>query len=333
MSAFKALRGQGTPTGAWVAMSMRAMRRGGLLAGTLGLLLFFSSAQAASAHSQPPPEPNPVLEQVNPGSGCPEAKITLSGKKFGPSGTGKAWFSDFGAVPFGFSEPATISSETSATSMVPIFLVEMNNENSAVYLETTKGKVSNSLPFKLTNLNSCFKGSTGPTGPTGPTGAAGSNGAEGATGATGPEGPAGKEGKEGPAGNEGKEGPAGNEGKAGAEGNEGKAGAEGKEGPAGPTHVASGVVFTPPVGETTILDANSSPGVEVTVKSIDGGEWVLEAKGLGAGCPIPALTDVGGTGFSVGIVSRGCTPGTKIGITVQTSDKDNHEWSFLWVGI
>jgi len=70
----------------------------------VGLLVFFSAAQAASAHnSQPPPEPNPVLEHVTPGSGCPEAKITLSGQKFGPSGTGKAWFSDGAAVPLRLS--------------------------------------------------------------------------------------------------------------------------------------------------------------------------------------------------------------------------------------
>jgi len=152
---------------------------------SVGLFVFFSGAQVASAHNYPPPEPNPVLEEVNPGSGCPQAKITLSGKKLGPSGTGKAWFSDFGAVPFGFPEAATISSETSATSIVPIFLVEMNNENGVVYLETTKGKVSNSLAIKLTNLNSCFKGLTGPTGATG---AAGPTGAGGATGPAGTDG-------------------------------------------------------------------------------------------------------------------------------------------------
>jgi hypothetical protein len=264
--------------------------------------VFLSVSQAASAHHyQPPPEPNPVLEEVSPGSGCPEARIKLSGKKFGPSGTGKAWFSDFGAVPFGFSEPATITSETSATSIVPIFLTEFNNENGVVYLETTKGKVSNSLPFMLTNLNSCFEGSTGPTGPTGPAGAAGSKGAEGATGATGPEG---------------------------------KAGAEGKEGPAGPTHVASGIVFTP-AGTPIILEEDVSPGVEVTVKSETTGEWELDATGLGAGCPFPALTPQFGIGegFSVGIGGSGCNPGTNINVTVVTSDGKNDEWSFLWVGI
>jgi len=284
---------------------MRRFRTARGIGVSVGVLVFFGAAQAASAHhSQPPPEPNPVLEEVSPGSGCPEAKITLSGKKFGPSGTGKAWFSDFGAVPFGFSEPASISSETSATSTVPIFLTELNNENGVVYLETTKGKVSNSIPFKLTSLNSCFKGSTGPTGPTGPTGAtgsagsSGSKGAEGATGATGPEGP------------------------------------EGKEGPAGPTHVASGVVFTPD-GTPIILQEDFSPGVEVTVKLETTGEWALEATGLGAGCPLPALTPQFGVGegFSVGIGGSGCTPGSSINVTVVTSDKENNEWSFLWVGI
>ena len=169
-----------------------------------GMLVFFGASQAASAHHyQPPPEPNPVLEEVSPGSGCPEVKITLTGKKFGPSGTGKAWFSNGAAVPFGFSEPASISSESSATSTVPIFLTELNNENGVVYLETTKGKLSNAIPFKLTNLNSCFKGLTGPSGATGPagaTGAEGSTGATGAAGATGATGPTGEPGPTGPTG-------------------------------------------------------------------------------------------------------------------------------------
>jgi len=201
-----------------------------------GLLVFFSGAQAASAHhSQPPPEPNPVLEQVNPGSGCPEAKITLSGKNFGPTGTGKAWFSDGSAVPFGFSEPAMISSETSATTMVPIFLVEMNNENGVVYLETTKGKVSNAIPFKLTNLNSCFKGLTGPSGATGPTGAAGATGPTGSQGVTGPAGATGAPGSTGEPGPTGPAGSQGSQGAAGAAGATGAAGPTGEPGPTGPS--------------------------------------------------------------------------------------------------
>jgi collagen triple helix repeat protein len=275
---------------------------------SVGLLVFFSASQAASArHYQPPPEPNPVLEEVSPGSGCPEAGVTLTGKKFGPSGTGKAWFSDLGAVPFGFSEPATISSETSATSMVPIFLAELNNEDGVVYLETTKGKVSNSLPFKFTNLNSCFKGSTGATGPTGPTGPTG------ATGATGPAAASGSRGAEG------------------ATGATGPAGPTGKEGPAGPTHVASGIVFTHE-GLVTIIDANFSPGVEVTAELESTGVWHLVSTGLGAGCPVPALTGVGGAGFTVGIAGTDCGEGSML-VTVETSDKGNNEWSFLWVGI
>jgi len=200
-----------------------------------GLLVFFSGAQAASAHhSQPPPEPNPVLEQVNPGSGCPEAKITLSGKNFGPTGTGKAWFSDGSAVPFGFSEPAMISSETSATTMVPIFLVEMNNENGVVYLEATKGKVSNAIPFKLTNLNSCFKGLTGPSGATGPTGAAGATGPTGSQGVTGPAGATGAPGSTGEPGPTGPAGSQGSQGAAGAAGATGAAGPTGEPGSTGP---------------------------------------------------------------------------------------------------
>jgi len=73
----------------------------------------------------------------------------------------------------------------------------------------------------------------------------------------------------------------------------------------------------------------------VTVKLETTGEWALEATGLGAGCPLPALTPQFGVGegFSVGIGGSGCTPGSSINVTVVTSDKENNEWSFLWVGI
>lgn len=204
MTALKARRRKTMDMRAGVVMSVGRVGRVSL-AGTLGLLMFFGGAEMASAHQQPE-EPNPVLEHVTPASGCPEAKITLTGQKFGPTGTGKAWFADGGAVPFGFSEPATITGETSATSTVPIFLAEINNENGAVYLESTKGKLSNGIPFKLTNLNTCFKGGVGAAGPTGPAGATGATGATGprgvtgATGATGATGPRGATGPTGPSG-------------------------------------------------------------------------------------------------------------------------------------
>lgn len=197
MSAFEVVRG--------VVAAMCGGRRlpgagrNSLVGTSVGLLVLFGGAPVASAHSQQQ-EPNPVLEHVTPGSGCPEAKLTLTGKKFGPSGTSKAWFSNGGAVPFAFSEPATVNSETSATSMVPLFLAETNNENGTVYLESARGKLSNAIPFKFTSLDSCFKGGSGATGPTGPagatgttgsTGAAGPQGVTGATGVTGPTGPTG----------------------------------------------------------------------------------------------------------------------------------------------
>jgi hypothetical protein len=141
-------------------------------------------------------------------------------------------------------------------------------------------------------------------------------GADGAKGATGPEGTT---GKVGPAGSTGAPGPEGTGGKAG---------------PAGPTHVASGIVFTPG-GVPTIIESNFSPGVEVTVKLLSAGVWELDATGLGEGCPLPALTPHFGTGegLSVGIQGSGCNPGTSIGVVVHTSDTENREWSFLWVGI
>jgi hypothetical protein len=186
---------------------------------------------------------------------------------------------------------------------------------------------------------------TGATGAQGATGAAGSNGSDGEKGAPGPTGGAGENGKNGEdgvtgaagsTGATGAEGPTGKEGPAGSTGATGSEGPTGNEGPAGPTHVASGIVFTPPFGEPAILiEPNFSPGVNVTVGSTGPGEWVLEATGLGAGCPQPALTSAfnGAAGFTVGTDGSGCSPGVRERVVVQTSDRQNHEWEFLWVGI
>jgi hypothetical protein len=190
--------------GAAVCGTRRPLRAGrtSLRGAALGLLVFLGGAQMASAHYQQQ-EPNPVLEHVTPGSGCPEAKVTLTGQKFGSSGTGKVWFADGAAVPFAFPEPATINGEASATSMDPFFLTETNNEVGSVSLESTKGKLSNAIPFKFTSLNSCFKGgggATGATGPVGATGATGPTGPQGVTGATGAVGPTGAVGATGATG-------------------------------------------------------------------------------------------------------------------------------------
>jgi hypothetical protein len=136
-------------------------------------------------------------------------------------------------------------------------------------------------------------------------------------------------GTAGPQGTTGKVGPAGSTGAPGPQGT------GGKEGPAGPTHVASGVVFTNPEGGVSILEENASPGVTVTVKLLSPAVWELVATGLGEGCPLPALTPQFGAGgtFTVGIQGSGCTPGTNMGVVVHTSDNENREWSFLWVGI
>jgi hypothetical protein len=249
----------------------------------VGLLVFFASAQAASANSQPP-DPNPVLGHVTPGSGCPETKVTLSGQKFGPSGTGKAWFSNSGAVPFAFPEPATISGENSATSMVPLFLTETNNENGVVYLESTKGKLSNSIPFKLTSLNSCFKGVTGATGPIGPTGATGATGASGAsgatgvTGATGATGPAGATGSAGSTGATGATGPTGANGATGATGPTG-VGEPGTTGPTGPA--GSGATSTSYSSAADPAPVVASfDGVEVTTEcNTSTGEATMRIRG------------------------------------------------------
>jgi hypothetical protein len=325
MSVFKALRGPGTRSGAWVAMILRTVRRPSLLAGTMGLLVFFGSAQAASAWH---------LTSVSPTSGCPGTEVAFTGTSFSGSSSGVQWNNPAGLLYTEVGTTAKVISSTKATATVPLFV---STESHAGTVSIDR---SNTVPFTYTALTACLKGATGATGATGPagatgpqgvagatgpTGATGSNGAVGATGATGPTGPAGSTGPSGAAGSNGAEG---------ATGATGPEGPTGKEGPAGPTHVASGVVFT--LGdEARILEPNFSPGVNVTVKLQSPGIWEINATGLGAGCPFPALTPVipSGEAFSVGLQGSGCIPGTSIGVGVHTSDNENHEWSFLWVGI
>src|SRR5262249_47656273 len=153
-----------------------------------------------------------------PNAGCPGTTVTLSGKNFGTPGTGRAAFIA-GVLPFFSLQPATITSNSSATTVVPILLTTAD-QKATVSLVTREGNNSNPVPFTLTSLVSCFKGgggggsgATGPTGPTGPTGATGptgppgggtgGSGVTGATGATGATGPTGEKGEKGDKGENG----------------------------------------------------------------------------------------------------------------------------------
>ena len=224
MSAFKALRGQGTLTGAWVAMSLRALRRGSLLASTLGLLLFFASAQAASAWH---------LTSVSPKEGCAGTVVTFTGTSFGSVGTSAQaqWTNPAGQGNNGTeisTKAKTTVAKTTATAVVPIFLSTENG------VGTVAIDRSNTVAFTYSAFTNCFKGAagaTGPTGPAGPTGSKGSNGVTGATGATG----SGVTGATGATGNEGPTGATGATGPTGAAGTTGATGAAGTTGATGPT--------------------------------------------------------------------------------------------------
>src|ERR1700730_6402035 len=161
----------------------RLPRRPSLLLVTLLALLVFGGAQAAFAAS-------PVLEKATPNVGCPGTTVTLSGKNFGPAGTINGADFEANVVPFYWPEEMTVTSSTSATTVIPIFLAVTKNDEKGTLDIEVKEKSSNDIAFTLTALTTCFKGAgTGPTGPTGATGPVGKEGKEGAKGATGTTGP------------------------------------------------------------------------------------------------------------------------------------------------
>jgi hypothetical protein len=192
------------------------------------------AAGSAYAH-----ESGPVLEKGTPGSGCPGTTIMLTGKQLGKTGTGGSRSAIFSAkaAPFSFSVPANETSENSATTTVPFFLVLSSEEGQGgVRFQSSSGVRSNEIPFALAPLASCLKGSTGATGATGSTGPSGTTGVTGATGpagvtgATGPQGPTGPTGPTG----EGERGPTGATGSGGLAGTTGAVGPTGNTGATGP---------------------------------------------------------------------------------------------------
>ncbi len=228
MSAFKALRGVSRQ-----ATSVRAMRRLSLV-GTLGLLVFLGSAQAASAWR---------LTSVSPASGCPGTEVKLTGSSFYGSTTTAEWRDPSSLIFTSVTTTAKVISSTSATAVVPVFLQTEGSGAGTVSLNHS----TSSFIFSFSDFQACVtgKGITGPTGPTGVTGVTGPEGREGpgpicerskggCIGPTGPTGPEGKTGATGPAGATGATGPTGPEGPAGKTGPAGATGATGPTGPEGP---------------------------------------------------------------------------------------------------
>lgn len=210
----------------------RLTGRMSLLASTLGLLVFFGGAQAASAV---PPEatnatPGPYFGKAE---GCPGEIVTLTTvpahkfniggggyqknnvkwvdkgirEQFGPAGGGVP-FETVNArdaenpVPAGglFLPPATVAV---THAVIPFFFQVWEGLSGLHHLDgsgnvtfgTAGGGVSVAFIYK--NLYSCFGGMQGPPGPTGPTGPTGTTGTTGTNGTTGPAGP---EGIAGPGG-------------------------------------------------------------------------------------------------------------------------------------
>lgn len=230
--------------------SRRLAGRVSLLAGMLGLLVFFGSVQAASAWH---------LTSSSPSSGCPGTEVTLTGNSFSGSTTTAEWKDPSSLLFTTANTTAKVSSSTKAAAIVPLFLQTEGSGAGTVAIDH-----SNSVAFTFTSVQNCFKGggATGPTGVTGATGQAGAAGATGPAGVTGATGPAGPTGATGPAGKgceeKGKEcrsvtgptGPAGPEGKEGSQGATGATGAAGVTGATGPIGATGATGATGPEGKS-----------------------------------------------------------------------------------
>src|SRR5438445_7170647 len=122
----------------------RVASRLSVLASTLGigLLTLLSSAQAASAQRV-------VLESASPSAGCPGEHIILTGKGFGNPGRARADFTA-SVPPFFWPEEATVTSSTSAKTVVPVFLtVTSKDEQGHVRLDLREDNETNRIPFTL----------------------------------------------------------------------------------------------------------------------------------------------------------------------------------------
>jgi hypothetical protein len=260
-----------------------------VLLSTLGVLLLLGVTQAASASANGGPAP--VLENVIQSSGCPGATITFMGKNFGSPGKGKAEF-QANSFPFYQEEEATITSSTSATSALPIFLT-VKNEMGSVALDPA-GHDSNRVPIKLTSLATCFSGGGGGSGATGPTGPTGAEGPKGATGATGPTGEKGATGATGPPGggtsSVGPTGPTGATGPTGPPG--GGTSSVGPTGPTGEKGVTGGI------GPTGATGATGPPGGGTSSVGPTGPTGATGEKGAtgATGPPGGGTSSVGPTG-------------------------------------
>jgi hypothetical protein len=172
------------------ARRRRLTRRMSLLASALGLLVFFSVAQAASA--------KPALETVTPNSGCPGDIVIFKGTTF-LSGLKAEWENPqttFGSTFGEITTEVKVLTSTTAEAAVPFFFQVVNGLTGPkdgvgqVHLKGEATFALNNIPgpksFTYTNLYTCFgKAAQGPPGPTGPTGP---TGPRGATGVTGPAG-------------------------------------------------------------------------------------------------------------------------------------------------
>jgi hypothetical protein len=297
------------------------------------MLACLSGATAALAKA------GPTLEEATPSSGCPGATVTLSGKNFGAPGPAKAEFTAK-VFPFNTQEGATVTSSTSATTVVPIFLtLTSTDEKGSVALDLGKGGESKRIAFTLTSLVTCFKGGgggggNGPTGVTGATGPAGEKGATGPTGPTGigggtggepgPTGPTGASGEKGATGEKGEKGEKGEAGEKGATGSTGPGGGatgeKGATGPTGPTGGGGGGTTgaTGPTGEKGATGEKGEKGA--TGPTGGGGGGTTGATGpTGAPGPTGPTGPTGGGGGPGG-------PATEIG-TLASGKSEQGGWS------
>ena len=143
--------------GIFAAVARRMTRRATLLAGTMGLLVFFGSAQAASAW---------ILKTVSPEHGCPSETITFTGEHFGAKGstTTVNWIDPTAQQPSGdnlgeeVSTVGTVTVEnTTATAIVPVFLQVQGSGVGSVEIGGSSYKT-----FTFTELQNCFRAEKGP---------------------------------------------------------------------------------------------------------------------------------------------------------------------------
>ena len=122
-------------------LRQRFSGRVSVLAGLLGMLVFFGSAQAASAWH---------LTSVNPTTGCPNTTIKFTGTSFSVGSTNAEWTDPEAFLYTSATTKATVTSPTAATAPAPLFLS----------LRPGAGKVSidrsNQVAFTVPAFTECF---------------------------------------------------------------------------------------------------------------------------------------------------------------------------------